>query len=70
MLGFRLRGSPEIIVAANVPLLAQLIEKSLLWINRKLESLNGSLMFATASYHSVSCSTQGGPFVAYVVDLS
>jgi AIG2-like family len=63
VIGFALRHQSVIVIRADVPFFPQLIERRnefFLRINRKLESLNGSVMFATASYHSVPCGTQGG----------
>jgi len=58
---FALRNQAEVIVPADIPLFAQFIEgrnELFLRINGKLESLNSSVMFATASYDTVSCSAQ------------
>jgi hypothetical protein len=49
-------------VRAGIPLFTRLIEgrnKFVLGINRKLESLDGSVVFAAASFDPVSCGTQG-----------
>ena len=61
VIGFALGDLSEIVMPADVPLLAQLVERwneLFLWINRKLEGLDGPALLVIASYYPVARGAQ------------